>query len=198
MIRTFARQLARLRRHRRGAVLVEMALITPVFLTMLMGSLELGNFVVTYQKVSRIAGTYADMIAEGGDQLTEQQIKDLLASANTIAHPVNLATNGRVIITAVIGQGGGNRPLWRRCTGSLAVTTAFPGNGPLTLPGSTVLPNGTTAIIAEATLRFDPWFIGWFLPSQNIGLSAMFRSRAGNFSATIPNPDATTPATSTC
>jgi Flp pilus assembly protein TadG len=198
MIGRLARLLARLRRQSKGAVLVEMALMAPVFMTMLMGSLEIGNYVVTYQKVARIAGTYADMLAEGGDQLTEAQVRDMLSSANTIAHPINLATSGRVIITALNGTTTGNRALWRRCTGTLAVTTAYPGTGALTLPGAVVLPVGSTAIIAEATLRFTPWFTGWFLPQQNIGVTAMFRSRAGNFRSTLPNPDGVAVGTSTC
>ena len=117
------------RRDIRAIAFVEFALSLPLFTMVMMGGIEIANFVTTKMRVSQLALHVADHIARigTGSQLaaktiSEKQINDVLTGAGLQADRLNLYTRGRVIISSLepdtVNTTSGNKRYkiaWQRC-----------------------------------------------------------------------------------
>ena len=56
--------LSRFRKAKDGVSAVEFALILPIFVTMFMGIFEISNYVMVARRVSALASTAADLVAQ--------------------------------------------------------------------------------------------------------------------------------------
>ncbi len=72
-------------RSRRGSVAAETALALPVLLTIFYGAVELGRFILSYQKTALVASQAADLVARIDDPITESDILDIFAAVDDIA-----------------------------------------------------------------------------------------------------------------
>jgi Flp pilus assembly protein TadG len=133
------RALFRLRRDRRGVAFLEFALMLPLFMLVLFGTLEIANQMIARMKIQRLATMTADMIAQRGASETpmnEAQVYDIINAIDVAARPFDVRRHGRIIITAVLGEdtdgnltADRNAIKWQRFDGDLVSTTPILGCG---------------------------------------------------------------------
>lgn len=144
------RTLRRFIRDRRGIAATEFALIVPVMLTLLIGSVEVTRGFAADRKVSLVARAVADLTSQS-TAVTSGDMTNILDAAAGIMYPyntrdlklkvtaVNVAANG----TAKVAWGAA-RNATKRATGEV-----------VTIPAALRVPN-TQLIWGEAEYTYDP------------------------------------------
>ncbi|MCW2394655.1 MULTISPECIES: TadE/TadG family type IV pilus assembly protein [unclassified Sphingobium] len=179
--------LARLIRAHRGVAAVEFALTAPLILGLFLAGAELTNFAITRMRVSQIALHVADNASRiGTNQLnappliSESQINDLLIGANMQSGSLDLATNGRIIISSLEPVANPNpepkkfRIHWQRCFGAKNWTSTHGVQGDTDLPamGETgkqvTAPDGGSVIFVEVAYDYTPLISASIVPTTVI------------------------------
>jgi hypothetical protein len=118
--------LRRVARDVRGLAVIEFAYSLP-FLTILgLGGIELVNYSITYMRVSQIAVSLVDnasrskeQIVSGVPQMREYDVNEAFMAASLQSTGLDIAANGRVILTSLETNGDGGQYLhWQRCFGA--------------------------------------------------------------------------------
>lgn len=184
---------------RRGVSIVEFALVLPLFIGLMGAGLEMSNLILANLKVQRLATMTADMVAQRGSsesQISELQIYDILSALDLAAQPLDMRGQGRVAITAVLGEDSTNDGLvdvnrikWQRFDGGLV--EAAPMLGCWTATSIAVLPDGRALTLAEPLFHvqvdyryqplFAPGLVSYFGVPEMIRRTATFRGRGGVF-----------------
>ena len=87
---------------RRGAVMIEFALIVPVLVVLLLGALDTGRLVLAHQKADSTAATVADLVARASPfQNTPSQICAAMDAAVHVFEPFALADGDAVRVTSI-------------------------------------------------------------------------------------------------
>jgi Flp pilus assembly protein TadG len=182
MTRSWRRLVDRLRRAQEGVAMVEFAYATVVIVPLFLTGIELTNYAVTRMRVSQLALHVADNASRIGDvslltkpQVTEAQINDLFIGANLQSGGMNLATNGRIIISSVepLADPNTNNKFkihWQRCYGAKTwpssygtpTSTAAGVNsvGPTTpINKSVTAPDGGGVMFVELAYTYKPVFL---------------------------------------
>ena len=109
-----------------GNMAVEFALCLPVLLLLMLGSAELGRFVLLHQKMDRVATTVADLVARA-ETISEGELDDIFTAVGEVALPFTIDDLGVVIVTAVSNlDGAGAVIAWQRSGGgSQTVASAY-------------------------------------------------------------------------
>lgn len=182
---------ARARRVRRGSLLergaasLELAIIMPLMLMVLLGFLDIYNFMRTQSTVEHTAFMLADSLSmmttvfNDTGTTNANALGSVWNAANLIAQPLALSTNGGVIITSVCDS-----PLCTSTTPNTATTAGTPkiwwqASAPWNTSKavtrettSTILPtywpfrSGDSAIVVEVFYVYDPFpLVRGFWPS---------------------------------
>lgn len=179
----------RLLRCHTGVAVIEFAFLLPIFIVLLIGTVELARFALVNQKLDKTATTMADFLT----QRSVARFSEMDGFANSAVQIVRPFTfdNGSVIFSAVTFRDTGTPPCaginvscisWQyRPTGTgnsrlgaIGGNAAFPG-------GYSVLP-GQLAIVAEVTMDYSPMLsiTGTIVPAlspQTIYKIAIFKPR---------------------
>jgi Flp pilus assembly pilin Flp len=112
--------MARIVADMRGAFMIEFALILPMVITVILLAVELGNYVITHNKLSEISFRTADNIARVRVQIDERDINDVLTGSLIMGENIAFADHGRIVISAVqVNPAGDGQWLrWQRCVGN--------------------------------------------------------------------------------
>jgi len=181
------RQATRLARDRRGLSTLEFALILPLMLALSLSAIEMVNFVMVRQQVSQLALQVVDNATRIGTQnsiqteIDEKQVNDLFTGANLQANTLDLANNGRIILSSVEidpEKPNGQYIHWQRCYGGLTYastygkqgdgkgTTSFAGMGPT--GGKVTALTGVPAMFVEIGYQYKPLVWAIFGTDQRI------------------------------
>lgn len=193
------RRLGHLRREAAGVAFIEFALSLPLFILVSFGTLELANLTMTLMKVQRLANMTADIVAQngvGGNQLNEMQMYDILEAMNVSAQPLDMAGNGRIIISSVLGVDSNNDGVadrnelsWQRFSGGLTTETPLLGcwktSNTTTLQSGRQLTPGEVLYHTQVSYRYDPLLIG-LLPDtlsvpRTITRTGVYRGRTSSY-----------------
>ena len=180
--------LRKLRRDDRGVSAIEAALLLPMLILLLIGSLEVTFKIWSTQKAEKLAVTLADVVAQS-QSVVYNDLNSLTGSVNRIMDPFPFNSNGKVFISSVYVTQGETVPKvnWQ-C--KFPASGTFNANSKLGTKGQdAVLPAGFTmaekdnVIVAEVFYRYDP-IAPDFLPSTLfdsvvIYRRAMFKPRLG-------------------
>jgi Flp pilus assembly protein TadG len=149
--------LQRFARDRRGLAALEFALIAPMMILVLFGSVELTELLATNRRAENTAASVADVISR--DTIIEDdEINDLWTAANALMFP-NSAAPLKIRISSVQVQTPTQaRVLWS--DGHNGYSPRGAGSS-MVLPAGMMTP-GTSVIVAETTYRYTPP-IGVFL-----------------------------------
>lgn len=168
------------RRHfRRGAGALEFALAAPLLLGLLLATVDLGRFLMAAQLAASAATAVADLASQTarftpemdpGAVRTGQEVAVLAAAAAEVARPVDLTTDGAIIVTVVENAGAGAQVGWQRRWGRADIPASV---STASLRGI-VIPPGDSAVYAEVAGRFRPWI----LSGRLLGLSDSFEFRS--------------------
>jgi Flp pilus assembly protein TadG len=172
---------------RGGAVAIELALVLPMVLTLLVGSVETVNYVLIHQKLERTSATLSDLVAQSS-RMTEGLMRNLFASVDAVMQPYDLAADGVVRVTSVSARDGNEaRVDWQRSSGDgdQASEVGQPGED-ATLPEGLVLRDGDNVIVCEAWFVYRPVLLNGVLPGAELYRSAVFRPRFGRLDVIHP------------
>ena len=190
-MRAMTKRFATIAGDRRGMVLQETALIMPVLVTMILAGYDIARFSLLQQKLSRMAMTTADMVAQG-QTISEPQISTIFTATGTMILPFTAGSSQRVIVTSVSATGGAAPKVdWQRTGGGTltgVVSHIGPAGGNATLPSGFLVRNGENAIFVEVFYKFEPTFIPDLVPATTAYHRAVFRPREANLSTICANP----------
>lgn len=147
------RPLRRLLRCRRGIAASEFALILPLMVLVLAGTVELGNALLLDRKVSRAAHIAADLVAQSR-QITTGELTDIFDAVEEILQP--FPAGMAITLTSVYFDPSDNqvRVVWSQTRNGQARAqgSSFP------LPESGMLRAGESVILAEISYAYSPLF----------------------------------------
>lgn len=122
-----------------GLAAIEFAVVLPVMLTALLGTVEISNLVNSYSKTVSASQTMADLTGQSS-ALTTAQMNSIVAGAQRVLDPLvsNDTTLGIEVVS--IGFDNGNKPiqLWRYSWG-MAQTVSLTGAQGLGVTGESVV-----------------------------------------------------------
>lgn len=139
-----ARFLRAFSRRQDGVAAVEFALILPVMLTLLLGTVEFSNAMQADRKVGQMASIAADLVAQD-TEISNAEMNDIMAGMQAIMFPLPTAAM-RVRITSIVADTSGTpRVAWSDARN----TAARAANSIVTLPRANMLTPGEGLIYAE-------------------------------------------------
>ncbi|MCS7048282.1 MAG: pilus assembly protein [Verrucomicrobiae bacterium] len=159
------------RQHREsGQALIEFVFVGIFMLLLVFGLVDFGRALMMRQILVAVSREGANLASRG------TSLEDTINAVSISAQPLNLLTNGYVIVTAVQRQSNGAlRIADQRKAGALPHPSRV-GNtigGPATLPPTSaeVPPRGRTLYVVEVTHRYTPItpigrLLGTVLPTQ--------------------------------
>src|SRR6185312_13368310 len=86
-------------RSREGTVAIEFAFIAPVLILLFLGTIELCNALICRQKVTTMAASAADLVAQEST-ITGTQLNDVFTAINAIVYPYPTA-GAQIVLTSV-------------------------------------------------------------------------------------------------
>ncbi len=179
--------LRRVRNNEKGAVLIELAMVTPVLFGAFAGMFDIALALRARMKVNNLSYNMATMGAVNGRDVDDYQLNDVLDNINKIVAPMSdFHANGKAVFAAVRGTTGSQaRILWNRCVGSSNAATVFantPGTN-VNLPTNLNIGVGLTALVSNVTYEYRPQFVGSIFPGNRFALTKTYihRSRFGEF-----------------
>lgn len=175
----------RFRRDRRGVVAVEFALMMPVFLLLLLGCVEVAQYVLLHQKMQRSATTVADLMTRNSGW-EAAEIADMFEAVAHVATPFDMTERGVVIMSGLTGRPDGNAQIgWqRKGAGGLAAGSEIGSQGAVIVPpDGLVIPTGQTVIVAEVKFDYDPVFLPLLERAEPIYYRIYFRPRRGGLAS---------------
>lgn len=175
----------RLFRQEDGAILVETAFVLPILISMLLGTVEVGRYLIANQKVERAAASIGDLVSQSPDTVTLADMNLLFGIVPHITSPYDLQADGRVMITAVTrGDDDDDQAMvaWQMTgMGTLSVNSQIGSTGQVaTLPAGFELPTGETLIISEAWYDYNAIFFEAIDPTGPMYHRAFYRPRLSN------------------
>jgi len=145
----------------RGVSAVEFALILPVLLVLLIGMEEITGAMNYDRKVSRIANSVADLVAQA-QTTDEDELVAIMDLGEKILAPYP-ATDLEIIIASVTFDEDGDPSIdWSLDDGKGTPTGwSKGGTPPITLPDTVAAPE-TSIVVSQVSLVYEPTFSGIF------------------------------------
>lgn len=170
----------KLKREEDGAVLAEIALSMPLYLSLLAGTFEVGNYLILNLKVQHTVVTIADLVTRD-EEVSEAVIADIFQVVPQIMAPYQTGDSTVTIVTAISQTE--DRPqevFWqRRGGGTLSMASQFGIEGEAaTLPAGLTMRDHETILATEVYYQFEP-LIFPFLESSTMRKVSYFRPRIG-------------------
>jgi len=182
-----ARLLRRLKRDERGAIMAELALAMPLFVSFLTGVVEVGNYLLVNLKLQHSVVSIADLVTRD-EEISEDVMQDIFSAAPQIMAPYEMGTDALVIVTAISQTEDDPASIyWQRLGGgSLSKASEFgvEGEAP-TLPAGLTMRDDETILATEIFFSYEP-IIFQFIPAQIIRKVSFFRPRIGALQAVEP------------
>lgn len=166
------RPLSRLLRCRRGIAASEFALILPLMVLVLVGTVELGNALLLDRKVSRAAHIAADLVAQAR-QISTGELDDVFQAVQEILQP--FPASMAITLSSVYFDPSNSevRVVWSQARNGDARSqgSAF------TLPQSGMLSAGESVIVAEISYAYSPLFADLILHDITLTDQAYLKPR---------------------
>ena len=181
------RFLRRLRRNERGSILAELAFAMPLFVTFLMGIVEVGTYLLVNLKLQHSVVSIADLVTRD-EEISEDIMADIFNAAPQIMAPFEMGTDAVVIVSAISQAEDVPASIyWQRAGGgTLDANSEFGIEGePPTLPDGLTMRDDETILATEIFYEYEP-VIFQFIPSQRLRKESFFRPRIGALQAINP------------
>jgi Flp pilus assembly protein TadG len=137
---------------RDGTVAVEFAFIAPILITLFLGTMALCNALICRAKVTTVAASAADLVAQD-ETISTAQLNDVFSALNAIVYPYPSA-GSRIIITSI--KADPNHPGQYVVDWSVAQNaTAHTQGSSITVPTGLVT-SGASVILAEVSYTYTP------------------------------------------
>jgi Flp pilus assembly protein TadG len=166
-----------------GTVAIEFAFIAPVLILLLLGSVELCYALICREKVSTVAASASDLVAQD-DTITGTQMNDVFSALGAILYPYP-SSGSSVIITSIkqdpnhVGQYIVD---WSTSTPNV---TAHSKGASITVPTGLVT-SGGSVILAEVSYSYVPPFTQGI--TSGFTMTDTFYSRPRKSTFVVYNP----------
>lgn len=132
-----------------GLAAIEFAFIAPIMISMFFGTVELCNALLCQQKVTNLAATAADLVAQG-TSISDAQMTDVYAALNSIIYPYS-TSGAQIKITSLVDNGhGGATVVWSSAQNASPHTVGSTMSVP-----TGVITSGGSVILAEITYTYN-------------------------------------------
>ena len=160
MIKRLIRGLAWAKRleDERGAALVELALCLFMLLVLVFGIIDFSQIIYDHQQMSGLSRQGSDLASRAADDTLQETVAALVVQGA----PMNIGTNGRIILTEVANNSSGSPIIVNQAestTGIAATSAVGTGIGnPATMPAAatTALNAGQTLFVTEVFYSYSP------------------------------------------
>jgi len=180
------RKLLQLRRDTRGVAAIEFALLLPVLMVLMIGSLEVTMKIWSTQKAEKLSVTLADVVAQS-QTVTQSDLVKLTGSVDRIMDPFPFGSEGVVIISSVYRAQDTEdvKVNWQfKTTGTLSVVSRLGLEGDdAELPDDLTLNERENVIVAEVFYKYHPIAPGLMFEESVIYRRAFFKPRLGALTA---------------
>lgn len=137
---------------RDGLAAVEFALIAPVMIAMFYGAVELSSAVDCNARVSHVASTTSDLVAQS-TAVNGTDLANIYSAANAILYPYS-AGNAQIVVSSLVDDGqGGAKVAWSDAQNATPRTKGSTVSVP---SGLIVKGSGGSVILAEVTYVYNP------------------------------------------
>ncbi len=144
-----ARRLCAFRRDDRAVAATEFALILPILIPMLFGTVEIGNALLLDKKVTMASQTAADLIAQQ-KVVTGTDITNMWAAIDNIILPYATDNTAYTVISVIADEDGNQSIDWQQTRGGAEVEA-------ITIPAG-MLGEEESVIVATITYQYTPVF----------------------------------------
>ena len=142
----------------------EFALILPVMLVLVFGSIEVTNALICKTDVSTMAGTASDLVAQE-TQVGQTDINNVFSALSAMLYPYSTTSAG-IVITSVIDDGhGGGKVDWSQAYNGIPRSKGTP----VTVPTG-LITTGGSVIMSEVTYTYTPvstWLVKYPITMSN-------------------------------
>lgn len=164
--------LRRFRGNESGLSAIEFAFIFPILIALYMGSVEVTHVLSIDRKVTSIASTTADLVAQS-KAVNNGSVQDIFLAASQLIKPFEIGSLSIVVTSVVADENNATTVAW---SDALNGTARTPGT-PVTVPNGITQAN-TSVIFTEVTYPYNS-IIGHFI-SGTIDLTDQFYLRPRN------------------
>lgn len=112
MQRFLPRRLSSIAGHQKGLAAIEFAMVLPVMLVMLMGTIELSNLLTADRRAESVAATLADLVARD-DSITSAEVTDIFFAAESVMADMD-SSSLQMVITSIEASGANAVVGWSR------------------------------------------------------------------------------------
>lgn len=185
MLRTLKTKIAGLRKSQDGVAAVEFAVILPFMLAMFLGSIEISQLIIVDRRVSNVAGTIGDLVAQSEDVITAATLTDYFDASEYIIAPFPNKTSpssdgvlSQIVTCVKVDSSGETTVVWSR--GHNGGTAHTPGAIFADMPTSiSDVAHDTHLIIAETAYTYSP-ILGYVMKNSiSLGETFVFYPRFG-------------------
>jgi Flp pilus assembly protein TadG len=140
--------LARFRRAKDGLAAVEFAMLAPVMVALFLGSIELCDALDCQQKVTGMASTASDLVAQE-TQISNSDISNVFSAVNSIIYPYPTA-GLKIVVSSIVDNNGTSKVAWSDAQNGSPRTVG----STVTLPTG-VMSSGGSVILAEVSYPYS-------------------------------------------
>lgn len=138
---------------------IEFAMIMPFMLLLFVGSIEVTGILNQDRKVSRIANSVTDLVAQA-QTVSSAEVNALFDIGGKLLAPYSDSSLDIVVASVSFDEDGDASIDWSECKSSCSGWGAGEVP-PITLPGTIATPN-SSIVVSQATLTYTPQFSGFF------------------------------------
>jgi Flp pilus assembly protein TadG len=177
-------RLRKLWRDKSGVAAIEFALLLPMLVALLIGSLEVTFKIWSTQKAEKLAVTLSDVVAQS-TAVTKSDLTKLAGAVDKIMDPFPFGANGKIFISSVYRQEGEAvaKVNWQCSfppTGGYSATSKLGIKGAnAALPAGFTMAERDNVIVAEVYYEYEPIAPGLMFDNDDIYRRTMFKTRLG-------------------
>jgi Flp pilus assembly protein TadG len=171
------RRVARVGAGKRGAVLVEAAIVFPILILIFVGMVEFSQAFTARRRVQAVAATAADLVAQNAT-VTTADLNDIVSAGSQLMTPFS-ATGLTLRITSV-GQDEQNNivSLWSCSWSSISASPSCTAGGDYTtLPAGLIVSSTDSIIVGQTSYAYTPLFGQFLQDGVTFSGASYFRPR---------------------
>lgn len=160
-----------------GLAAIEFAFLAPVLIILFFGTVEVCNALICRQKVTTVAASASDLVAQDSS-ITTSQLQDVFGALNSIIYPFPTSTS-KVTITSIKADpnhAGQYVVDWSKASNGSAHTVG----ASITVPAGLVTTGGSV-ILSEVTYTYTPLATHFFTGPFSMTDSFYSRPRKSAF-----------------
>ncbi len=171
---------------RRGAVLTEIALSLPLYMVLLMGTVEVGNYLLLHLKLQHTVVAVSDL-ATRDEEITEAVMADIFQVVPQIMSPYDTDAQAVTYVSAISQAEDIPATIyWQRSGGNLSESSEIGNEGDaIAVPAGLTLRDDETILATEIFYSYEPLIFS-FLDSYTIRKTSYFRPRIGALQEILP------------